>query len=74
MGEAELLDKVRDFQDKKWEWSDKMENIAKATFGITCIIFIILFYILYKIHHNKKAYLAYLIAVRTKIHMIFIKS
>ena len=31
MNEYELLDKVRELQDKKWEWRDKIENIIKVS-------------------------------------------
>ena len=66
MGELELLDKVRDFQDKKWERRDKIENIV-----MTFIIFIIFFLLMYKIRkittrHNKRVYVAYVIAVTAR--------
>ena len=63
MNEYELLDKVRELQDKKWEWRDKIENIIKVLFMITGIIFTIFFILLYKIRQNKKDYVAYVIVV-----------
>ena len=66
MGEFELLDKVRNFQVKKWKRRDLIVYIV-MTFIISIIFFLYLYsFRKIQIRHNKTVYVAYVIAVTAR--------